>query len=438
MDISWRNDTATLGDLTPWERNPKRISKAHAERLLAYWRKIGQFQSIAIGPDGEVYDGHQRLSVLLAAFGKSYQVDVRRASRALTEAERQELVIAAHTGTTGQWDWDALSAWDAGDLQAWGMDAELLAGWGADIAALKSMLESEEPPEVDDPGAQIDRAAELREKWGVEPGQLWVLGEHRLICGDCTDAAVVERVMDGEKAQLVVTSPPYAVGKEYEIGVTFDEHLALLRGMADRCIDAVVPGGFIFTNFGEIAPQSHAGPLTGSSRQCIYPISKDYWQIFHEERRCDLYAMRIWYKPFNRLQQPFWSYKTSIPHHQEWEHIWTWRTPGGNSDRRTDWDISVRAVWDTRDEAVDDKPLTRHVAAFPVCLPERAIKAHSLDGEIVLEPFSGSGTTLIACEKLGRRARCVEIDPGYCAAAIERWATATGQTPELVSDGRTS
>lgn len=139
-DITWTNDTATLGELVPWERNPKRISKAHAERLLAYWRKIGQFQSIAIGPDGEVYDGHQRLSVLMAAFGKGYQVDVRRASRALTEAERQELVIAAHTGTTGQWDWDALSTWDAGDLQAWGMDAELLDGWHTDAGTLREML----------------------------------------------------------------------------------------------------------------------------------------------------------------------------------------------------------------------------------------------------------------------------------------------------------
>jgi hypothetical protein len=220
----------------------------------------------------------------------------------------------------------------------------------------------------------------------------------------------------------------------------------------------------VFTNFGEIAPQSHAGPLTGSTRQCVYPISKDYWRIFHEERYCDLYAQRIWYKPFNRLQQPFWSYKTSIPHHQEWEHIWTWRTPGGDDDRltdgdisvhdhqewehiwtwrtpggdgdrRTDWDISVHAVWDTRNEATYDKPLTRHVAAFPVCLPERAIKAHSLSGELVLEPFSGSGTTLIACEKLGRRCRAVEIVPQYVAVALERWATMTGKTPVRMAAG---
>ena len=284
----------------------------------------------------------------------------------------------------------------------------------------------------DDPGPQVDKAAELQAKWGTSLGQIWELGEHRLACGDCTDKAVVESVMRGDKADLGVTSPPYAVGKEYEIGISFDEHLALLRGVADRALEVIKVGGFFFVNFGEIAAQSHSKPLTGSDRQCLYLISKDYWQIFHEERKMDLYAQRIWYKPFNRLQQPFWTYHTSIPHYQEWEHIWTWRLPGGNSDEVYDWDISSRAVWDTRNEAIDDKPLTRHVAAFPVGIPERAIKAHSAIGAIVWEPFCGSGTTLIACEQLGRKARGIEIDPGYVGVTLERWHTMTGKDPVLI------
>jgi DNA modification methylase len=237
--------------------------------------------------------------------------------------------------------------------------------------------------------------------------------------------------MRGERAQLGVTSPPYAVGKEYEAGVSFSDHLTLLRGFADRALDTLDPGGFLFVNFGEIAAQSHTKPLTGSGRQCIYPISKDYWQIFHEERRMDLYAMRIWYKPFNRLQQPFWSYHTSIPHHQEWEHIWTWRLPGGDDDQVYDWDISSRAVWDTRNEATDDKPLTRHVAAFPVGIPERAIRAHSAEGALVWEPFSGSGTTLVVCEQQGRLCRACELDRGYLAVTLER-LVGLGLTPRLV------
>jgi len=184
-DITWRNDTATLGSLAPWERNPKRISKSHAKRLLDYWHKVGQFQSIAVGPDGEV----QRLSVLMAAHGKGYAVDVRRSSRALTDDERRELVIAAHVGTTGQFDWEELAGWDASELQAWGMDGELLADWRTDIAGLDAMLKAEQPAMEDDPGAQVDKAAELQAKWQTATGQLWQLGRVAKCpkCGKVTD-----------------------------------------------------------------------------------------------------------------------------------------------------------------------------------------------------------------------------------------------------------
>jgi len=143
-DVTWTPTTIPLRALTPWERNPKRISKTHAARLLELWERLGQFQTIAIGPAGEVYDGHQRLSVLKAAHGGKYEVQALQSSRALTEKEREELTVAAHVGTVGQFSWDALSGWDAGDLQAWGFDGELLAGWQTDIGALRTMLAVED------------------------------------------------------------------------------------------------------------------------------------------------------------------------------------------------------------------------------------------------------------------------------------------------------
>ena len=144
-DTTWAHVTMRLEQLRPWERNPKRISKTHAARLLDLWQRLGQFQTIAIGPAGEVYDGHQRLSVLKAAHGPLYEVQALQSSRALSEKEREELTVAAHVGTTGQFDWDALSGWDAGDLQQWGFDSELLAGWQTDIGALREMIDSEIP-----------------------------------------------------------------------------------------------------------------------------------------------------------------------------------------------------------------------------------------------------------------------------------------------------
>lgn len=144
--MKWTNLTVKLSDLEPWDENPKSISRKHAKNLLDFWQQIGQFQTVAIGPDDNgkysVYDGHQRLSVLLAAFGGDYEIDARVASRPLTNDERGELVIKAHTATVGQWDWDKLAAWDAGVLQEWGMNADTLADWQDNTLALTELLAS--------------------------------------------------------------------------------------------------------------------------------------------------------------------------------------------------------------------------------------------------------------------------------------------------------
>lgn len=134
-----------LGSLVPWENNPKRISKAAAKRLLDSWEEYGQVQTVAIGPQGEVYDGHQRLSALMAVHGPGYEVDARRASRALTEDERKKLVVLLHAGAVGEWDWDILSAWDENELQGWGLGGEALAAWDNDAANLREMIMSASP-----------------------------------------------------------------------------------------------------------------------------------------------------------------------------------------------------------------------------------------------------------------------------------------------------
>jgi DNA modification methylase len=425
-----------LTDLQPDQGNANKGTERGQYMLDESIAQVGAARSIVTDRDGVVIAGNKTLQAAVDA-GLGVQV-VQTDGNDLVVVQRTDLDL---DGEGDEAERARLAAYFDNRSSEVGLawDAEQIA---ADIAAgmdfgpmfgddeLADILGDLAPEPQPDPGAQIDKAAELQAKWDTALGQIWEIGQHRIVCGDCTDAAVVEALMQGERAALGVTSPPYAVGKEYEVGISFDDHLALLRGAADAAIDAISPGGFFFVNFGEIAPQSHTKPLTGSSRQCLYPISKDYWQIFHVERNMDLYAMRMWYKPFNRLQQPFWTYHTSIPHHQEWEHLWTWRLPGGEGDACYDWDISSRAVWDTRTEATDDKPLTRHVAAFPVCLPERAIKAHSSSGATVWDPFLGSGTTMVVCEQLGRIGRGVEIEPKYVAVSLERLA-GMGLEPRL-------
>jgi len=141
MSLTWTNERVKLRDLKPWERNPRQISKRAAQRLLDSWRDYGQVQMIVVGPDNEVYDGHQRLSALKVFYGDNYEVEVRRASRALTDDERQRLTILLHAGATGSWNWDVLAGWDDSQLMAWGLDDETLKAWKADVSALRVLLD---------------------------------------------------------------------------------------------------------------------------------------------------------------------------------------------------------------------------------------------------------------------------------------------------------
>ena len=153
-------------------------SKAQARRLLRSWKDFGQVHAIAVGPDNTVYDGHQRLSALLTVHGPDYEVDVRRASRELSDVERRALVVALHAGAVGSWDWAELANWDADLLTDWGMDDEFLEQLNRDTAALIDLVENQNAEEVpEDPGAQINRAEFLKEKWNTQQGQLWGIGK---------------------------------------------------------------------------------------------------------------------------------------------------------------------------------------------------------------------------------------------------------------------
>ena len=420
-----------FGQIKPWGKNPRGIKKKDIDLLAKSIHEKGQFQVLTCWQtgDGQYETGggnmrwHAMREVLHYPDDKPIWISLN-----FPESEKEKIELSLLDNMRfGYYEEDKLA-----ELVYPHIEEIKLEDFKVDVGEpinLKDIVERF-GPDIDD-GA--DDVPEIDDTPAVtKTGDLFTLGRHRILCGDSTKAEDVARLMAGKKVDMVLTSPPYAVGKEYERGKTFNEHLILLREFANRAIENTIPGGFIFINFGEIASQSHAGLLTGSKRQCIYLISKDYWQIFHKERGCDLYAQRIWYKPFNRLQQPFWSYHTSIPHYQEWEHIWTWRTPGGNKDQVHDWDISVHAIWDTRNETTDDKPLTRHVAAFPVGIPERALRAHSARGAFVLDLFLGSGTTLIAAEKTGRTCYGMEIDPKYCDIIIKRYADYVGISEEII------
>jgi len=191
--IYWTNEKRRLGELVPWPINPRQIKKAEAERLSQSLDEFAQVETIAIGPENQIYNGHQRLNVWMNEHGPDFEVDCRVASRHLTEDERKKLTVFLHKGAAGEFDFDVLAN---------EFELDELLEWGFEERDLELDLWHKEPPE--DPGPQIDRAEELQEKWQVQRGQVWQIGRHRLMCGDSTDAGDVERFLDGHRIDFPV------------------------------------------------------------------------------------------------------------------------------------------------------------------------------------------------------------------------------------------
>ena len=122
QQMFWTNEKHKLSDLKPWQRNPRQIKDKQAKLLAESFSDFGQVETIAISANGDIYNGHQRLSVLAGKYGMDYEVDVRVSSRDLTEKERERLTVYLHRGATGEWDFDELANWDMSDLLTWGFE----------------------------------------------------------------------------------------------------------------------------------------------------------------------------------------------------------------------------------------------------------------------------------------------------------------------------
>ena len=427
--ITWANEKRKLSELVPWERNPRQITDKQAKRLEESFEQFGQVEIIAIGPENQIYNGHQRLKVLSQKYGADYEVDVRVASRALTEKEREKLTVFLHKGAAGDWNFDVLAnEFELDDLLDWGFDKKEL-----DI----DLWTGEAPEDVE---PQIDKAEELREKWGVELGDLWQLGEHRLICGDCTDKAVVERVMGGEKANLLFTSPPYWVGMDYETQKSEQEIDEFIHACSRTFTEFIsVDNGRIVINTGTAAIHR----IEKKRKVEVLPLIFK-WQMELRQSGWLARHYRIWAKSggfaggvvspkVDAVDQHWETITTFSAETEEQQYIGTYWCPAGlqRGQEKVGEKWAQQGIW--TDIQGDKSAGGTHVAAFPLELPERNIRLYSKDSEIVFEPFLGSGTTLIACERLGRKCRAVEISPAYVAVAIQRWVDVTGGTPELVN-----
>ena len=387
--INWTLRQFRLDELTDYYKNPRSLSEKEFKQLKTSLDKFGMIDKPIVNADSAntIIGGHQRKHVLEASGVKECECWVP--DRELTAKEVEELNIRLNKNT-GSWDFDTLAnEFELDDLLEWGFDkGELdLDLWASDA------------PEDVEP--QIDKAEELREKWGVESGQLWQLGEHRLICGDCTDKAVVERVMGGEKAELAITDPPYNYDFDYGIAsdnLSLDEYESFVR------------------NWWAVARKN-------SNRLVVTPGLKN---------------LDFYYRNFEITWTCAWVKKNAMTA-SKIGNLSVWEPVLFESD---EWDWEPVIV-----HGKARKKVKRDVYEYPIKIQqgtgghpcpkllefwEKLISDFSSIDNTILDVFLGSGTTLIACERLGRKCRAVEISPAYVAVAIQRWVDVTGKEPVLL------
>jgi DNA modification methylase len=295
------------------------------------------------------------------------------------------------------------SIFDEFDMDLTGFDAESL---------VDLMPEPETEVDADPP---IDKAEELREKWGVETGQLWQLGEHLILCGDSTNAEDVARVMGGDKPLLMVTDPPY--------GVEYDSSWRVDAGIQERTFNS----GKVKND--DRADWREAWSLFQGNAAYVWHAGVYSKTVQESLESCGfvIRAQIIWNKDLAVFGRGDYHWK----HEPCWYVVKKGETGLRTDDRKqsTVWDIpTIHSFRNGKNS--EEWGLSGHSTQKPVECMARPIRNH--DSEFVYEPFSGSGTTIIACEQLGRKCRAIEISPAYVAVALQRWADATGKEPVLL------
>lgn len=398
-------------DLTEHPGNWREHPAAQAEALKGVLNEVGiagallAYRSQRQGGALVVIDGHLRKDAAPQTW-PVLVLDVDDAEADYLLATHDPLAAMA-TADAGALD-ALLSSVQSGEAAVQQMLAELAEGAG--------LYPPQEDPQDAEP--QIDRAEELRQKWDVESGQLWRLPskapgqEHRLICGDCTDGDVVERVMGGERADLVVTDPPYAIyGSSTGIGgdVTDDNMVRPFMRMVVALFQTYTRLGAHIYTF------------------CDWRS----WAAWWAEIKSSQLVVRnciVWDKGDGGLGSNYTMRHELVIFAEHTVKAVTMTAAAKSRKARV---VHGRANVQRFNVPQGDERL--HNAAKPLELLAVFLDASSDVGDVLFDPFLGSGPSLVACENLGRQCRAVEISPGYVAVALQRYSDAFGITPELIS-----
>lgn len=385
--MKWNLEKRKIADLKPHPKNPRKLSKHDAKHLEESLERFGQCEPIIVNTDGMIIGGHQRIRTLKKM--KIKEVDVYIPDRDLTENEVDELNIRLNRNV-GEWDFDILAnEWEIDSLIDWGFTAEELS---IDLDALEEQ-EDEESEQLEPSDNPV-----------TKKGDVYQLNKHIVVCGDST--AIENQQHFPEYANLMVTDPPY--------GVNYDPNRRNESTGAHRPARAI---GKV-SNDNQI-DWTEAWKLFPGSIAYVWCASYFLSTTQRSLENCDfdIISLIIWVKQHFSLSrgdyhwqhEPCW-YAVKKGQGHQWQ---------GARDQSTTWDIANLNCYGANKS--DGEERTAHSTQKPVECMARPIRNNSKEGDVVYDPFLGSGTTLIAAEQLNRICYGIELDPAYCDIIVERW-----------------
>jgi len=406
-------------DVKPYPKNARRISESAIAKVADSIRQFGWRQPIVVDQAGVIIIGHVRRLAAIKLELKQVPVHV---AKDLDPAKVRALRLADNRShDEAKWDTELLGV-ELAELASMGLD---LASTGFDGLEIDRLLdarsEEEEPAAPAPPDVALSR-----------PGDLWLLGKHRLLCGDCSVAANVQRVIASPSPLLMVTDPPYGVELDMEWR---DRRSVNKRGSSEKSYmmqTAKTTKGAVSSDVRR--DWSKAYELVGSL-QVVY--------VWHASLHTIEVGSGLLRAGFELRQQIIWN-KPIAPFsrcHYHWKHEPCWYAVkkgktaswSGAKDQTTIWDAhSPKQIMGA---GAEEK--TTHPTQKPLELMRRPIINHTKRDDAVYEPFCGSGTTLIACENTKRRCYAIEIDPRFVDVILDRWEKVSGGQATLEGDGRT-
>jgi len=403
--IKWPADKVErrpVAALIPYARNARTHSDAQVAQIASSIKEWGWTTPVLIDPEGSIIAGHGR--VMAARKLGITEVPVMVAE-GWTDAQKKAYVLADNQlALNAGWDSDLL-ALELKDLDANGFKLDLI---GFDDNFLANLLTDKtegltDPDEV--PEAPADPVSVL--------GDVWVMGKHRIICGSSTEADVVGQLLGDVKPHLMVTDPPYGV--EYSA----DWRDAALGGKA---------GG---RATGKVLSDDKA-----DWREAWALFPGDVAYVWHAGNMAHVVAESLLACDFGIRAQIIWGKSQFVIGRGDYhpQHEPCWYAVRKNKKGHYDGGRKQSTLWQIEKPR---KSETGHSTQKPVECMKRPIENNSSPGQAIYEPFSGSGTTIIAGEMTGRSVYAVELNPAYVDVAVQRWQEFTGQTATLEGDGRT-